>query len=79
LKQGKSDTEILAWIRERVNKNEWEITAWSEYQATRGPSDTESRQYFNESVQKLAPNRDDLVAWFDLLDLDDHVSFGGPA
>jgi hypothetical protein len=79
LKQGNSDTEVLAWIRERVNKNEWEIAAWSEYQTTRGPSDTESRQYFNESIQKLAPDRDDLIAWFDLLDVDDHVSFGGAA
>jgi hypothetical protein len=28
-------------------------------------------------VQKIAPNRDDLTTWFDLLDLDDYASFGG--
>ena len=79
LKQGKSDTEVLAWIRERLNQNEWEIAAWSEYQNRRGPSDNESREHYNESVQKLAPDRDDLVTWFDLLEIDDYVSFGGAA
>ena len=79
LKQGKSDSEVLAWIREHVNKGEWEIATWSEYHIGRGPSDNESREHFNESIQKLAPNRDDLVTWFDLLEVDDYVSFGGAA
>ena len=79
LKQGKSDTEVLAWIRERLNQNEWEIATWSEYQNRRGPSDNESREHYNESIQKLAPDRDDLVTWFDLLEIDDYVSFGGAA
>jgi hypothetical protein len=26
-----------------------------------------------------APKRTDIVTWFDLLDLDDYVSFGGKA
>jgi Domain of unknown function (DUF5069) len=79
LKQGKSDTEVLAWIRERVTKNEWDIAAWSQYQNGRGPSDCESREFFNESIQKIAPGRDDLLTWFDLLEVDDYVSFGGAA
>jgi hypothetical protein len=79
LKQGKTDGEILAWIREHTKKNEWEIAAWSDYHAQRGPTDNESRQYFNETVQKIAPDRDDIGTWFDLLDLDDFVSFGGAA
>jgi hypothetical protein len=28
---------------------------------------------------KVGPNREDIVTWFDLLDLDDYVSFGGKA
>jgi len=79
LKQGKSDTEVLTWIRARVDKNEWEIAVWSEYQNKRGPSDHESREHFNESIHKLAPDRDDLVTWFDLLEVDDYVSYGGAA
>ena len=52
---------------------------WSEFQIRRSPSDVEGREHYNESIKKLAPNRDDLTTWFDLLDLDDYVSFGGAA
>jgi hypothetical protein len=77
LQEGKSDTEVLAWVRERTKREEPEITIWSEWMARRGPSDNEDRAGFNESVGKLAPQRDDITTWFDLLDLDDYVSFGG--
>ena len=79
LKAAKSDTEVLAWIREHTKLTEPEIMLWSEFQIRRSPSDVESREYYNESIKKLAPNRDDLTTWFDLLDLDDYVSFGGAA
>ena len=79
LKQGKSDTEVLAWIREHAKQNDWEIFHWSEFHILRVPSDNESRQHFNEMLQKIAPDRDDIATWFDLLDLDDFVSFGGAA
>jgi hypothetical protein len=77
LKQGKSDSEILAWVRECAKQNDWDIFTWSEYQMRRGPTDNESRGYFNETIQKLAPDRDDIGTWFELLELDDYVSFGG--
>ena len=79
LKQGKSDTEALAWIRDHAKQNDWEIFHWSEFHILRVPSDNESRQHFNETLQKIAPDRDDIATWFDLLDLDDFVSFGGAA
>jgi uncharacterized protein DUF5069 len=79
LKQGKSDSEVLAWIREHAKQNEWEILTWSEFQIRRGPTDNESRQFFNEVVQKVAPDRDDIGTWFELLELDDFASFGGAA
>lgn len=79
LKQGKSDGEVLGWVREHTKKDDWEIAAWSEHVLRRGPTDNEGRQYFNETLEKLAPNRDDIGTWFDLLDLDDFVSFGGAA
>jgi hypothetical protein len=77
LKQGKSDTEILAWVREQSKRTDFEIYAWSEYQTQRSPSDIDGREFVNESVKAVAPERDDIVTWFDLLDLDDYVSFGG--
>jgi hypothetical protein len=29
--------------------------------------------------EKLAPARKDVAGWFDILDIDDHVTFGGKA
>ena len=77
LKQGKSDSEVLAWIREHAKQNDWDIFNWSEYQNRRGPTDNESREHFNEVIQKAAPDRDDIGTWFELLEFDDYVSFGG--
>jgi hypothetical protein len=36
-------------------------------------------QFENELHAKAAPKREDVVTWFDLLDLDDYASFGGKA
>jgi hypothetical protein len=77
LKEGKSDSEVLAWIREHAKRSDWEILTWSEYQMRRVPTDNEGREFFNEIIQKIAPDRDDIGTWFELLELDDFVSFGG--
>jgi len=81
LAAGKGDGEILEWIQKNAKHKptEAEIAAWSEFAERRVPSDAESRQYFNELHQKAAPKREDVATWFDLLDLDDFVSFGGKA
>ena len=81
LKKGKGDGEVLQWI----NKNSktkpalTEIIAWSAYQDHRAPSDLESRQFFNDYHSEMAPKREDVSSWFELLDIDDHVTFGGAA
>jgi hypothetical protein len=77
--QGKTDTEILAWVRAyaRNRRADCEIAAWSAFQESRAPGDGEYREFFQERHRQLAPGRDDIVAWFDLLDLDDYVTFGG--
>jgi hypothetical protein len=79
LAAGKSDGDILAWIRQHgKNKpTEPEILAWSAFQDQRAPGDTESRDFFQGMHAKIAPKRDDIANWFDLLDLDDYVTFGG--
>jgi hypothetical protein len=81
LATGKGDGEILAWINASAKgqHTEHEIAAWSTYQDGRGPTDLESRQFFNDYHAKLAPKREDVVSWFDILDIDDFVSFGGQA
>lgn len=81
LAAGKSDGEVLEWINKnaRHKRNEVEVAAWSALAEQRTPSDTESREYFQGLHQKAAPKREDIVTWFDLLDVDDYVSFGGKA
>ena len=79
LAAGKGDGEILAWIQKNAKnkRTDAEIAAWSAHAEQRAPSDAESRQYFNELHSKAAPKREDIVTWFDLLDVDDYGSFGG--
>ena len=79
LAAGKGDTEILAWIQKNAKRKltEPEIHAWSSYAEQRAPADTDSREFFHGVHKKIAPKREDIATWFDLLDLDDHVSFGG--
>jgi hypothetical protein len=81
LAAGKSDGEILLWIQKNAKSKhtDAEIAAWSTYADQRAPADAESRSYFNDLHQKAAPKREDIVSWFDLLDVDDYVSFGGKA
>jgi hypothetical protein len=82
LAQGKGDGEILAWIQEHAphKREAWEIQLWSAYFNERGPdSDAETLEFFCGGVGKFSTVREDIKTWFDLLDLDDHVSFGGIA
>jgi hypothetical protein len=75
----KGDGEILAWVQANSTKKPslHEIASWSAYQEQRGPADIESREYFHGEHARIAPRRDDLATWFDLLDVDDFVTFGG--
>jgi hypothetical protein len=77
----KGDGEILDWIEAnaKFRRNDSEIAAWTAYQDQRGPSDLEMREFFNEFHKSIAPRRNDVSSWFDILDIDDHVSFGGKA
>lgn len=76
---GKGDGDLLAWVQEnsKFKRTESEVRTWSEWQAQRVPMDTESREFFNGLHTKAAPAREDIAGWFDLLDVDDYVSFGG--
>ncbi len=77
---GKSDSEMLAWVQAsaRTPREPWEIAQWSNYQLQRASdSDAETLQFFAEAVARFSTTREDIKTWFDLLDLDDHVTFGG--
>ena len=75
----KGDGEVLGWIEKNAKhkRSPVEIAAWSEFAEKRVPTDVESRTFFNEQVNKIAPKREDIGTWFDWLDLDDFVTFGG--
>jgi hypothetical protein len=81
LATGKGDGEILQWIEKNAKhkRSEAEIATWSDHCELRAPADTDSREFFHGVHGKLAPKREDIATWFDLLDLDDYVSFGGVA
>jgi hypothetical protein len=76
---GKGDGEILEWIKAtaRHQRTDSEIAAWSAHQELRAPSTPEGREYFNDLHAKMAPQREDIATWFDLLDMDDYGSYGG--
>lgn len=82
LATGKADGEILEWVQAHAKtpRDPWEIEAWSAYMEKRGPdSDAESLSGFAEYVGQHSKTREDIKTWFDALDLDDFVSFGGKA
>lgn len=80
LATGKGDGEILEWINGNAKhkRSAWETEQWSNFMERRGPDgDIETLQFFAEYVGKFAKTREDIKSWFDLVDLDDHVTFGG--
>ena len=81
LAAGKGDGEILEWIQANAKNKRTtsEIAGWSAYHEQRAPSDPEGREYLNGMHAKIAPKREDISTWFDVLDVDDHVSYGGKA
>ena len=82
LAKGKGDGEILAWVLAN-SKNRLmprEVEAWSAYLDKLGPdSSTEDLESFAKYVAQHSKTREDIRGWFDALDLDDYVSFGGKA
>jgi hypothetical protein len=82
LATGKGDGEILQWVltNAKTPRTPWEIQIWSAYFDNRGPdSDAETLTGFAEYVGQHSKTREDIKTWFDALDLDDFVSFGGKA
>jgi len=79
VKAGKSDSELLAYVtaKSRLRRHPAEIAAWSQWMTQLTPSSPDGRGFFNDVHRKNAPHRDDIGPWFDWLELDDFVTFGG--
>jgi Domain of unknown function (DUF5069) len=82
LAAGKGDGEILEWVQahSKTPHAPWEIEAWSAFMEKRGPdSDTETLELFTGILGKISKTREDVKTWFELIELDDYVTFGGKA
>ena len=79
LAAGAGDEEVLNWIAENstTKPQDWEIAHWTSYQEQRAPSDVETKGYFTKLQSSISETREDILTWFDLLDADDFVSYGG--
>lgn len=79
VRKGKTDTEMLAWLMANASpaRQAWEIAAWSRHLSQLSPGDVKRHTIFAENIEALAPGREDIVTYFDRLDLDDYVSYGG--
>jgi hypothetical protein len=71
IKTAKSDAEIEAFTRPFVAaKSAEEIARWNREWVTHEP-EGESREYFLQLRDSIAPDRTDVTSWADLLDLDE--------
>src|SRR3954462_14252873 len=80
LAAGKGDGEIVEWVQENapIKRMPWETQHWNNWLGDRGPDgDVETLEFFAERVGAISKTREDVRTWFDYLDLDDHVTFGG--
>ncbi|MBA4137272.1 MAG: DUF5069 domain-containing protein [Opitutus sp.] len=79
IKSGKSDAEMLAYVlaHAQPKRTPSEIAAWSQWFEQQTPSSPDAREFFNEIHRKNAAHREDIGTWFDWLELDDYVTFGG--
>jgi len=79
--KGLGDGEIFAWIiaNAKHKRSGQEIASFSAYhdQRTGGSPEKRDRMSQYQSSTPAGAKRDDIFTWFDVLDLDDHQSFGG--
>jgi hypothetical protein len=79
IKADKGDGEILKWVLENAGykPKPWEIVQWSSYNETRTAESVQQKERVAQQVAAINKDRTDILTGFDLLDLDDYVSFGG--
>ena len=79
IKAGRSDSELLAFIRSHENpkRNASEIDSWSRWFETWTPTVPDTRAFFNDVHRQNAPHRSDIATWCEWVELDDFVTFGG--
>ncbi len=77
IKTGKTDTEMLAWVSANTARQPWEIAQWSTWLSQNAPGSVDMHAWFADMIKTNAPEAEGIATFFDLLDLDDYVSYGG--
>jgi hypothetical protein len=77
LKKGRSDSQMLKWIRKHTKRHASEIAGWCTWMRGHAPGGPEGHEWIAGIVKKSGGSRDDVYGFFDLLDMDDYASFGG--
>lgn len=77
VKARRTDTQMLAWVNSRTARQPWEIAQWSDWLSQLGVGSADMHEWFVSMIKGIAPDREDITTFFDLLDLDDYVSYGG--
>lgn len=70
--QGKTDEELLDWIKPNsAGKSDAEIGAWTYQTRWARPEDPQHKAYFEQLRTQVVPNRYDVETWFQLLDAEE--------
>ena len=79
VKTGKTDAELLAYVQANSQpaRHPSEIAAFSQWFEQLTVSSPDTRAFFNDVHRKNAVHREDISTWFEWLELDDFVTFGG--
>ena len=79
VKTGKCDYDLVNHVLAAMQpkRTPAEIAAWSAWFEQLAPTTTAGREFFNQTHAAVGPRREDVATWFDLLDLEDFVTFGG--
>lgn len=79
IKTAKSDSEIVAWVAAHTKRLPHEIYQWSAWLEQVGPGGGEGHEWVSGVLKSVAPERNDVKSFAELLDLDDYVTYGGKA
>ena len=81
IQAGLGDWAILQWILKNAGHQPtlWEIAQWSNFVENRAFDTVQRKERVLKAVTEINKERSDILTSFDLLDLDDHVTFGGLA
>ena len=72
IKNAKSDADVESYVKGFIDKKSpQEIETWNKEWLAHTPDNDDSRKYFLELRNQVAPDRTDVTTWADILDLDE--------